>query len=956
MKEKLNSLLITKVNNQSLIYKVIKDWKLSKLSLDIIDIQLLKTNIVPYFIKNFPLLIMHKTNDLENIKNVKSNKMELLNETLKSIVNICKQLPLKDEELIKCLKSSMILSGHFKSILPFLSSKTLFLFASMFKKYKIFIKLLIEQKISFIPTSLKKGLFINDDNFFFIFNSFLSLNLCKYFNYRAKSQMDRPNAINIYNNILLEILEYFKEFPKLYSLLHKFESSFQDIEKLNSNLKKITVPFSIEHYIGVFAKFLSQNKKEYTDKEFIDLIEIGNTISLYITINGLTTTKCSNTDIKSNSHNLYKIARFLIKLKELLLVFQNRNYKYLITVFSLFSSLGITLIPKAKELEIFNDFPCAILNNSSILFWSAEKYFNHLDIIYKISLFDSSTKNRLIFYNVIYSIFNEITYRALTKIFYNQNPFANMPVYNFLDPNNIKPYFDSLLYNYSLHRKKYLDNICSLNNNINKKDKLINELDQIINNKNAESYIFNFGLYEDFCLTLCNWPGENAKFETLDLMFFPFYRWEKRIKNDVIINFTQISIILSELPMPFETLLALNYEEYKKSMNLIFDINENLFNDIFYLYNKIGEKKVVDINKNRNFRETHGIKEVERVFINYILFSLLINRYSGYKYNEFYSDSYGKITEEMFKLINYNKENFENDQGIFPYKIIFHIFKNNNKNITKLLKLIWIKKLYPLAFYSLKNLGLLINDEQILLYGINEETIDFRYFNHHNIILTREEILFYFEILNNFIKEELFLSRTEKAFNDELLKISNTRFPRNYDYQKYFYRGYLQNYIELQLYLIIISIEKFEVHDIELNKIIKDVIINYYDFSFYAKKILENVYKEDLKKKFLFYLFNEKNNLVINHIKIFELTIREKNVLTKYEPKIVALKEVMNKNFLNRKYLFINNNKEEDIDVNDPKYAKYRDELINFLFVPLHKETLPQYLLTAQKIYNDYWS
>ena len=957
MKEQLNSLLITKINKHSLIYKVIKDWNLSKISLDIIDTQLLKTNIVPYFIKNFPMLIMHKTNDLETKNKVRSSKRELLNETLKSIVNICKQLPLKDEELIKCLESSMILSGHFKSILPFLSPKTLFLFASIFKKNKIFIKLLIEQKISFIPTSIKKGIFINDDNYFFIFNSFLSLNLCKYFNYRAKSQMDKSYAksIGIYNQIILERIEYLKEFPKLYSLLHKFESSFQDLEKLSANLKKIVVPFPISHYIGVFAKFLSQSKKEYTDKEFIDLIEIGNTISLYITINGLTTTKCSNTDIKSNSHNLYKIARFLIKLKELLIVYQNRNYKDLITIFSLFSSLGITLIPKVKELEIFNDFPCAILNNSSILLWSAEKYFNHLGIMYKISSFDSSTKNRLIFYNTIYLAFNEITHRALTKIFYNQNPFANMPVYNFLDPNNIKPYSDSLLYNYSLHRKKYLDKICTLLNNDNKEEKLINELNKIINTKEAYYNIFNFGLYEDFCSTLCNWPGDNSQFETLDIMFFPFYRWERRIKNEAIINFTQISLILSELPMPFEILSSLNYEEYKKSMNLIFDINENLFNDIYYLYNKIGEIKILNNDKYRNFKGTHSINEVERIFINYILFSLLINNYSGYKYNDFYSDSYKKITEEIFKLINYDKENFEKDQKIFPYKIILHILKNYNKKITKLLKLIWIKKLYPLICYSLKNSGFLINEE-IIIYGINEETIDFRYFNYYNIILTREDIFIYFDLLDNFIKEELFLSHSEKSFIDELLKKSNNRLPKRLEYKKYFYRGYLQNYIELQLYLIKLSLQNIEIHELKLNKIVKNVILDYNDFSFYIKKIVSDVSEWELNKKFIFYTFNEKNNLVINHINIYELIIREINVFSKYKHENIPLKEIMNKNFLNKRYLFINNNKEEDFEINDPKYAKYRNELINFLFVPLYKETLPQYLLTAQKIYNDYWS
>ena len=199
-------------------------------------------------------------------------------------------------------------------------------------------------------------------------------------------------SIEVYNNIIREILDYLKEYPKLYSLLYKFESSFQMLDKLDCKLKQINVPFPISHYIGVFAKYLSLNDKEYSDKELIDLIEIGNTISLYVTINGLSSTSRSGEDTNNNSENMYKIARFLIKLKELLLVYDNKSYKYLITVFSLFSALGITLIPRTKELEIYNIFPCAVLNNSSILHWSKEQYFNFLTIFYKISLFDSSGK------------------------------------------------------------------------------------------------------------------------------------------------------------------------------------------------------------------------------------------------------------------------------------------------------------------------------------------------------------------------------------------------------------------------------------------------------------------------------------------------------------------------------------------------------------------------------------
>ena len=38
--------------------------------------------------------------------------------------------------------------------------------------------------------------------------------------------------------------------------------------------------------------------------------------------------------------------------------------------------------------------------------------------------------------------------------------------------------------------------------------------------------------------------------------------------------------------MVYETLSQFNTNEYKKYMSLIFDINENLFNEILYLYVK----------------------------------------------------------------------------------------------------------------------------------------------------------------------------------------------------------------------------------------------------------------------------------------------------------------------------------------------------------------------------------
>jgi hypothetical protein len=450
------------------------------------------------------------------------------------------------------------------------------------------------------------------------------------------------------------------------------------------------------------------------------------------------------------------------------------------------------------------------------------------------------------------------------------------------------------------------------------------------------------------------------------MIFFPFYRWEQRIKENPVLNFTQIAKILGELPLLFESLLSLNEKDYKKSMDLIFDINKNLFNDIFYLYYKVGKNGTISCKKYEYFKKPHSIQEIERVFINYILFSLLINKSFGYKYSQFYQTSYGQLIKDLFNLFDYKNDKYEKEQETFPYKIILTIFEKHNKSITKLLKILWIKKLYPLSLYSLKKLGFLTDDENLKIYGINEEIIDFRYFNHYNIKLTDKEILLYLKILENFIDEELFKNKAENLFNDDLLKKANRKFKKNKEYLKYLYRGYLQNYIELQLYLIILSLDKlsYSINDLNISKQVQEIIKKYYEKSFYAKKIMVEIDYLDFNTKYMFYTFNENYQLIEKHINIVELLIREVNVTSNYNPNKSVMKELMYKNLLNPRYLFINNHIEDDLgndNDNDNekqknKNIKYMNELINFLFVPLKKEMLPQYLQTAQKIYDDFWS
>jgi hypothetical protein len=972
-KDNFEKLLKTKINNQELIQKLIKGWKLSQKSKDITETQLLKTNLVSYFIKSFPLLFLHKSNELE-LKNKNNNctKQILLSKTLEEIVQVCKALPLTDNELIKSLESCMILSGHFRVIFPFLSNRNLFLFSALFKKNKIFIKFLIDQKISFIPERLQCGIFTGQDNFYFIFNSFLRLYLCKYFDYRAKAEIDKTgNRIFMYNKIIREILSNLKEYPKIYSLLYKFENSFQALSKVNEiPLEQIKVPFPISQYLGIFGKFLSDYNKDYTEKELIQLIEIGNTISLYITINGLSTTSLTKNIINNNSEINFKIVRLLIKLKELLLVYKPREYKFLVVIFSLFSALGISLFPEMDELKIFECFPCCVINNSSILYWSSEKYFDYLNLLNKISLFDSTTKNKLIFYNTVYKVFNEITHRAIIKIFHNENPFYSTPAYNYLITENLKKYFDSLLYNYSFHRRKYLNEICDIKPNNDNDDDLIEEIFSTMNTNEANYLSFNFGFYENFCRTLCDWPKEDEKMELLDTIFCPFYRWDRKIKNDGSLNFTQIAIILGELPMIYETLPEFDIKEYKKYMSLIFDINENLFNEILYLYVK---KRNSRIQKNE-LNDLYSTK-LGRIFINYILFSLLINKYQGYKFDDFKEqkiinvnllnkdDNYQEVNE-LFKFIGYESvEKYEQAQKVFPYKIVLELFKTNEIKITKLLKLIWLKKLYPLVVYSMKKSEKLKLIENYLpIYGINMETIDFRYFNYNKIQLTEDEINLYFKILYNFMSNELSITKAESKFFKEVTEKSQNK-------DKYLYRPYFQNYIELQIYMIIISISKIssilnsyspylkeKTTENEIYKNILDIINIYDSNSFYKKKGLDIYDISNIDRYiFNFFIINEKNKLDKSYIKIYELTIREINVTSKYAVKDIELKNIMNKNLMNKKYLFINNKTIRQEKVLKEKKPNYIKDLIRFLFVPLKKETQSQYLKTAQIIYNDFF-
>ena len=414
--------------------------------------------------------------------------------------------------------------------------------------------------------------------------------------------------------------------------------------------------------------------------------------------------------------------------------------------------------------------------------------------------------------------------------------------------------------------------------------------------------------------------------------------------------------------MVYETLAQFNIIEYNKYMSLVFDISENLFNEILYAYIKKIDKSNIIMYDPKIIVDS----ELGRVFINYILFSLLINKYTGFKFDEFVktenqNNGFNKRTyfneiKELLYVIGYDDiKQFENDQKIFPYKIVLKIFELRENKITKLMKLLWLKKLYPLVVYSMKKSEIYKNiDFYLPIYGINQETIDIRYFNYYKIQLDEKEILLYFQILSNFISNELYITKAEKKYFNDLTESSKNK-------EKYLYRPYLQNYIELQLYMIIMSLSQIKAitefdESNYLYKKINDILDLYEEKSFYKKyNLLEYDEEENYVNYFYLFIINEKNKLDKSYIKIYELTIREINVTSNYTPKETELKNFMNKNLLNNRYLFINNKSDRQKKALLGKKDEYIKELIRFIFVPLKKERLPQYLKTAETIYNDFF-
>ena len=246
-----------------------------------------------------------------------------------------------------------------------------------------------------------------------------------------------------------------------------------------------------------------------------------------------------------------------------------------------------------------------------------------------------------------------------------------------------------------------------------------------------------------------------------------------------------------------------------------------------------------------------------------------------------------------------------------------------------------MRKLYPYIFYSLKN-QYSLNNRNISLYCYNNLKINIRESDAENTF-KKEEIYSYLQLLNFIIKNEKFFS-SEKNLIDKNYEIEDD------EEKEYYSSSFLSNYIQLQLYTIICSLETFPKNDEDL--ILREVksIIKNYQKNYYYKEIML-YHKENFFNSFFHVYTYDKNfekvesQIYLQKIETFN-TIKNTPIIKNIDDiKLTSNDSIFNYSDFEKKFF---------LEYNDNKDNK---KFYSFLFEPFN---LSKYLETCQLIYEKY--
>ena len=262
----MEKLVIKKHEFKVIIIGILKNIEAKKYIYDLYEINVFKINILEHIQSDLPI-VYKKVVDNNYDKDLLSNEM------VKQVVQYCKYLPIKEEDIIKYLRYIFIRSYNLNALIgitPKKEIKSLLDISVLNKKVKMFEYLFKILDIDFITGKIKNELYTDSDisknDILFYLNNYVNMLIYKFFKYFLNKNRDYTKI----NNILQKI----KIFPQLYEILHLISKDNDKIINLSSLINDIN-DIDFDDIIN-----FESNDKDLDMKKYIKLISITNKISL----------------------------------------------------------------------------------------------------------------------------------------------------------------------------------------------------------------------------------------------------------------------------------------------------------------------------------------------------------------------------------------------------------------------------------------------------------------------------------------------------------------------------------------------------------------------------------------------------------------------------------------------------------------------------------------------------
>ena len=656
LKKIMESLIIRKQEFRTIIIGILKNIEAKQFVYDLYEINVFKTNILEHIQKDLPIL------------NKKiQNYSEISHELTRQVVSYSKFLPIKEEDIIVCLRYIFIKCFEFNALIGLINKndiKSLLDISIITKKQKLFEFLIKTINIDFINGKINnnsyKDVKISKYEILFYLNIYVIMLMNKFFKHFFKEKPDY-NKINI-------VLEKIKIFPKIYEILNLILKEKDKTIDLNSLFEDIN---------EIFCDDIINFKINDLDmKKYITLISISNKINLikYILSFDIIKLELSlSTNIEENSEMFDFIIKINAKIIDIFNYIKDYTKDEIIDIY-----INLSVGEKKDPLSIYQ-----YLESKYSPFKSDDICLKKIEFLYQNNktLDESISKNNIIFdsfrFNIVlesfkYMINNEILNHL--KKSNKENKYINQKYLNLL---NEKSYFKN--------KDKQIDF-----------DKIIKDINEFyykgeysLNNNKMEIYINQSKI-------ILNLFQKNKIIDTL-LSSIISNNNIKSNKKEQLLNYILLSNLLGGglIKMDYDIILS-NYKEIFKDIKI-----DDYFQKNFSYYNALN---ILMDNYNSSLNQLLVIIWLRKL-LNYFYF-LFYNNTNKSNYKLYIDKNKSDIKLNIFNLNEISKKENYDDNFIDDYLSVLSKFINNieTKKENNNLMFSEMKIYFSEIFYSINSL------------------------------------------------------------------------------------------------------------------------------------------------------------------------------------------------------------------------------------------------------------